>query len=266
MGLVSRTFKTISGTYVWRNRHRKVQTFLSFARTEAGGAVDIARAAHAVDDPDLKKHLLRHVADEDRHAEMFRRRAREVFGNPDGQTPLPESLSQDLVPLASALQRGSLSLTDHGFLPSDNFAALGEVNYIAMLYLAELQAAEDFRVHRRLTERRDPASGEMFRQILRDEEYHVAYTRAQLKAWEQQGRGDEVRRALRRMRWFRLKITWVQCSQRLGELIGTLLLSVLYCTLFLPFGLLGKLTRRSRGWVAPQRACGRTLAELRGIA
>ena len=263
MGFLFLTLKRIAGARVWRNEQRKVQTLLSFARTEAGGAVDIARAAHAIENPDLKKHLLRHVADEDRHAEMFRRRAREVFGNPDGQTPRPDSVSPDLVPAASHGERGTLSLTDHGVLPSHTFKDLGEVRYIAMLHLAEVQAAEDFKLHKRLTEKRDPQTGEMFRSILRDEEYHIAYTRSQLKTWESEGRGKEVRQALRNMRWFRCKTAVVQGSQRVGELMGTLMLTVVYCTLFLPFGILGALSRRRTGWLRSQRAGGRTVLELR---
>jgi hypothetical protein len=266
MGILSRTLKTITGTFVWRGEHRRVQLLLSFARTEAGSAVDIARAAHGIASPELTAHLRRHVADEDRHAALFRRRAREVFGNAEGRTPLPDPVSRDLMPLADTAERGALTLTDHGFLPSDSFKDLGEVGYIAMLYVAELAAAEDFRVHRRVTARCDPQTSEVFRQILRDEEYHVAYTRDQLHKWEKQGRAAEVRRALRRMRWLRRKTELLHYSQRLGELMGTLMLTALYCTVFVPFGLAGRFSRRSTGWVAASRRPGVTVEGLRSPA
>jgi rubrerythrin len=255
--------KAIAGAVVWRTREKQVQLLLKFARTEAGGALDIARAAQSVKDEDLRKHLLHHVADEERHAAMFRRRAREVHGAGSGADPAPETTGSDLVPTLAASARGSLSLTDHGFLPSDNFAALGEVRYIAMLHLAEVQAAADFRLHRRLTARIDRATAAVFTEILRDEEYHVAYTRAQLKKWEKEGRQAEVRKALRAMRWLRFKTLWVQLSQRLGSVLGTLMLSALYLTVFLPFGLIARCMRRPRGWVRSQRQPARTVDALR---
>ena len=258
-----RAIKTVASSLVWRRRRSKVQTLLSFARTEAGGAVDIARAAAAAATPELRRHLLRHAGDEERHAEMFRRRARTVFGSARGTLPLPESGGVDLAPAATLTERGNLSLTDHGFLPSDSFAELGEVRYVAMLHLAELQAAEDFRVHRRLNARSDPETADIFARILRDERYHVAYTRAQLRAWEKQGRGREVRRALRQMRWYRLRARWTQLGQRLGNVVGFVLLSVLYLTLFAPFGVIGALRGRRGGWTAATRAPGGTLATLR---
>jgi rubrerythrin len=249
------------GSFVWRRRQRTVQTLLGFARTEAGGAVDIARAAAATTTPELRRHLLRHAADEARHAEMFRRRAREVFGS--SNLPLPESGGIDLAPAASATERGRLSLTDHGFLPSDCFAELGEVRYVAMLHLAELEAAEDFRIHRRLTQRSDPETSAVFADILHDERYHVAYTRAQLRSWEKQGRGREVRRARRAMRWVRLRIRWTQLGQRVGDVLGYAMLGGVYLTLFAPFGLLATLLPRRLGWTTGRRTPAGTLAELR---
>ena len=258
--------KRLGARMIWRNRARKVQTLLRFARTEAGGAVDIARAAAEIRRPDLNRHLVRHVDDEERHAEMFRQRAREVFGDPDGRTPVPDSPGPDLAPAAAtATERGSLALTDHGFLPSDNFAALGEVRYLAMLFLAEKDAARDFEIHYAATRVDDPQTAELFKQILRDEEYHCAYTRAQLKAWEKEGRAVEVRRALRQMKWFRFKAQWVQVMQRIGDTIGGVMLRVLYLTLFVPFGLLGRLTRRPAGWVSGKPAA-QTLERLKQTA
>ena len=226
---------------------------LRFSRTEAGGAVDIARAANAIVRPELKGHLVRHTADEVRHAKMFRQRAREVLGTPDGRVPAPEAISRDLMPVASAAESGSLSLTDHGFLPSDNFHELGEVRYMAMLHLAEVQAAEDFQVHFDLTKGHDPGTAAVFKSILRDEEYHVAYTRAQLQEWEREGRADEVRKALRKMRWTRVKTQWVLMSQLFGDFMSRLLLGAIYFTVFLPFGVLGWLLPRGTGWLPVRR-------------
>ena len=131
-----------------------------------------------------------------------------------------------------------------------------------MLHLAEKQAAEDFAVHYRSTKDHDPMTAEVFREILRDEEYHVAYTRAQLQKWADEGKEKEVRKALRRMRWNRFKTTWVQVAQVIGNGIGTVMMTVTYFTLFLPFGLIGRLTRRRPGWDPVKRSLGRNVNEL----
>ena len=85
----------------------------------------------------------------------------------------------------------------------------------------------------------------------------------QRKTWEKEGRGEEVKRALRKMRWFRMKTALVLVGQRFGDFMGSLMLSVLYCTLFLPFGLIAALTPRRTGWTSSARVNGRSVVELR---
>lgn len=263
MPLLSRLVKTGAGLLIWRSERNAVQTLLRFARTEAGGAVDIARAAQATACAELKHHLARHAEDEARHATLFRGRARDIAAAAPSQTMRPAASSADLLPAAAAGDRSTLSLTDHGFLPSDNFTALGELRYVAMLHLAELQAAEDFRVHFRLTARRDPDTAAVFRQILRDEEYHCAWTRAQLDKWRRDGRDGELRKALRQLRSTRRKAAWLQIAQVTGDGIGRVVSTVVYLTAFVPFGIIGRLTGDRVGWRAAPRRAAAMLAGLR---
>ena len=97
----ARTLKRVAGRVVWHDRDRKVQMLLAFGRTEAGGAVDIARAAESSHSSELRDHLERHCADENRHAEMFRTRAREVFREEDEGNDPPWSPGIDFVSLAA---------------------------------------------------------------------------------------------------------------------------------------------------------------------
>ncbi len=258
--------KKIGARFVWRKEASKVQTLLRFARTEAGGAVDIAQALAHVEDPVFAIQMKKHLDDEERHAEMFRQRAREVFGDPNGRTPAPESLGSDMAPTSMAAERGDLDLTDHGFLPSNNFEQLGIVRYVAMLYLAERDAAADFKLHYNATKDHDPETAAMFLSIMRDEDFHCAYTLRQLEQWRKEGRADEVKRALRAMHWFRFKARWTQMAQRIGDLMGGVVLRVLYLTVFAPFGLIGRSTRRQLGWVAQRRQPAKTMAQLRQSA
>ena len=61
---------------VFRDAHRRAHKLLRFAETEADGGRDLARAAELTQDALLRRLYLRHAIDEQRHADLFRRRAR----------------------------------------------------------------------------------------------------------------------------------------------------------------------------------------------
>jgi hypothetical protein len=131
----------------------------------------------------------------------------------------------------------------HGFLTLGLLDELGEVPYVAMLHVAEERAAALFRVHRDLT-RHDPATSAIFEEILRDENYHVAWTASVLKSWRAAGRDEEVRAALKQACASRWLGAWKRAGLRSGAGFGRALLIVLYLTLLAPFGLAA---RRRRG-------------------
>ena len=64
---------------VWNNLALKARNLLRFAETEADGGRDIARAAEVTSDPVLRRLFLRHARDEQRHAELFRRRGADIL-------------------------------------------------------------------------------------------------------------------------------------------------------------------------------------------
>src|SRR5262249_23907099 len=84
----------------------------------------------------------------------------------------------------------------------------------------------------------------IFEQILRDEKYHVAYTKTFLTQVRRSGRSTEVRRALRSARSSRLMTAWRQVGIRSGAASSRVLLLVLYWTIVPPFALLARLRRR----------------------
>src|ERR671935_3319169 len=65
--------------WVWRDPHRRARKLLRFAETEADGARDLSRAAELTTDALLRRLYLRHALDEQRHAELFRRRGRSIL-------------------------------------------------------------------------------------------------------------------------------------------------------------------------------------------
>ncbi len=88
-------------------------------------------------------------------------------------------------------------------------------------------------------------------------------SRTDLLLLQQTGKTKELRRALRRMRWSRVQQLWIGFGLRLGHIVSPRTLGLLYLTLFLPFGLIGRLTRRHRGWRRPRHQPTTDLARLR---
>src|SRR3954453_15008591 len=65
--------------WVWRDADRRARKLLRFAATEADGGRDLARAAELTRDPLLRRLLLRHARDEQRHAALFGARGRALL-------------------------------------------------------------------------------------------------------------------------------------------------------------------------------------------
>jgi rubrerythrin len=227
----------------WTDPARKRRTLESFAVTEEDGGRDLAAAARRVSDPELRGHLERHARDERRHAGLFRARAAQLPGAAPAEEPdRPRDLSRG---------RRAGELDAHGFLNAGLIDELGEVEYVAMLHVAERRAAELFQLHAALNED-DPRTRAVFEEILVDERYHVAYTGRFLERWRAEGRGAEVRRALREARGSRALGAWKRLGARSAAGFGRALLYVVYWTLLVPFGLLARRHRHEPGWRPPR--------------
>ena len=127
---------------------------------------------------------------------------------------------------------------------------LGEVGYMAMLHEAEKRAARLFR-RLRDSSRRDPATCAIFEAILKDEQYHVAYTKSALEHWTKRGRDREVSRARSAAREQRWLGAWRRMGMRAAGSFGRAVLWIAYHTALAPFGLAVRRSRRAGGWQAP---------------
>jgi len=230
---------------VWQDPVRKVLTLESFSRTEADGGRDIGSAARKVTDPELRGHLERHTEDELRHAELFRSRAAELRD----ATDMSPAGSGELDEHAYDLSRGrpATEVDAHGFFTEGFFDEMGEVAYVAMLHAAERRAAKLFAVHADLT-KDDPETQAVFKSILKDEQYHVAWTGAMLKRWDKEGRGREVSAAKAAARGGRMWSAWKRAGVRSGAAFSQFVLRVLYFTLLAPFGLGARRSKARSGW------------------
>jgi hypothetical protein len=218
---------------VWNDLALKARNLLRFAETEADGGRDIARAAEVTDDPVLRRLFLRHAKDEQRHAELFRRRGADLF------LSLPPAARR-------AVHTDWLTPGERG-LDDVKVKRGGDAPLLAFLHLSEKSAASDFAIYRDLLAA-DPQTRAVFDEILRDETYHMNYTLAQLKRIEPAG-------SRRRLWWARCKRLWngyLRIAGALAGVISAVVLTVFYFVVLPPFAFMAKRAERKEppGWRA----------------
>lgn len=223
---------------VWRLiPGRAALKMAQFSHTEAGSGQDMLAATEETDRPEMRARYFQHALDELKHARMFRERS---------------------TALAPARGRAQAVLEDAGYIASHGirgtsslFRDLGELEFLAFVWIAERRGAEQFEIYSSLL-RDDAATGVMFAEIARDERFHIAYSRAELDRYERAGEVGPVRRAVFNVRARRLWQGWLRLSHDLGVFVAGLWLGLLYFLVLGPFSLVARLAeRRSVGIVAP---------------
>ncbi len=233
---------------VWNDPERTIATLESYARTEEDAGHDISAAIDRVGDGELIELMRRHAADERRHAELFRQRARSLREK-HGIHDLGDITSDDKL-LDLSRGRREQGLNAHGFFGNDQVDERGVVAYVAMLEHAEVQAEQLFSIHRELVSD-DAETLAVFDEILRDEQYHVSYTRATLERWREEGREFEVRRARSAARSSRWWGAWKRAGAASASGFSRTLLRALYLTVLAPFALLARRRAGTGGWSEP---------------
>lgn len=222
--------------WAWRNPLRRGIRLLRFAEVEADGGRDLARAAELTDDARLRRLYLRHALDEQQHAEIFRRRGIDLMR---ANAALRDASWQPewLVP-------GERGLDDVR-VERNRDAAL-----LAFLHLSERAAARQFAVYSQAVGG-DADTREVFQRILKDETFHMNYTRQEL------GRVAPAKQGwlLWRARLGRLWKVYLRFAAGLANLIGLVLLMIQYFVLLPPFAWVAKRAERHepQGWatIAP---------------
>jgi rubrerythrin len=229
--------------WVWRNPLRRGLRLLQFAEVEADGGRDLARASELTSDPRLRQLYIRHALDEQHHAELFRRRALEVLRANAGSRGAgwqPEWLTPG--------ERG----LDDVRVERDRDGPL-----LAFLHLSERSAARQFAVYRNAVGD-DAETRKVFRRILRDEAFHMDYTRHEL------GRVAPTKQGwlLWRARLGRLWKGYLRLAAGLGNMIGSVVLTVQYLVLLPPFAWIARRAarREPQGWtmIDPAAPCDLT--------
>jgi len=208
--------------WVWADVHRRARKLLRFSETEADGARDLTHAAELTRDPSLRVLYLRHADDEQRHAVLFRRRGSELL-----------DLSRARVFEANWLAPGERGLDDL------DVGSEGDESLLAFLHLSEKAAAGRFVVYERVLDC-DPQTRAVFARILKDEEYHMTYTRKQLARLAPRQQGLRLWKA----RAGRLWKAYLRIATALASVLGTLMLAIQYFVVLPFFAVLAKRAAR----------------------
>ncbi len=231
---------------VFRIPGRAASKMAEFAHTEAGSALDMLAAAEETNVPSLRAKFFRHALDERRHARMFTHRASV---------------------LANGRQRVRAVLEDAGYLLSHGIRSkeslhtqMTDAEFFAFIWVAEMRGAQQFDVYASLMAS-DSESAAMFAEIGNDERFHISYSRKELDRMIADGRGKEVRRAIRKVRRQRFAQAWLRVSRRIGDVMSGLWLTLAYFVVIGPFALIVRATERIQSGFVPVADARSTAAE-----
>jgi len=216
--------------WVWADPRRRADKLLRFAETEADGGRDLARAAELSADPLLRLYL-RHALDEQRHASLFRTRGRALLASVPSENGPPAQTNW----LAPG-ERGLDDLRVEGESPG----AL-----LAFLHLSEKAAASRFAMYMDVLAV-DPATRDVFADVLRDEAFHMNYTHAQLKRVSPKRHGLRLWGA----RLSRLWKGYLRIAAALANVLGAVALTLQYFLVLPVFAFFAKRAAKKElpGW------------------
>ena len=220
----------ITSELVWRVPGWPRRLLLSFSQAERGSYYDVLSACELTERRELRRRYLEHALDEGRHAGIFMDMVKQLGGDDRVQ----------------AVMADSAYLAAHGVVGQQTlFERKGELGFLAFVTIAEADAEEQFQLYldRDLP---DKHIQDTLRGILRDEVFHKTYSRAALDAYD----AGEVKKAMRAVRWNRLKEGWLNTSRHIGSVVASVWLGLVYLVAVGPFRVFGRLERG--GWQAPR--------------
>jgi len=245
MGKLRKMTIGLASEISWRLPGWPVKLLTSFSQAERGSCYDMLAAVEQTERRDLRVRYFRHAMDESRHAGLFLKRAREMGGMNRTQ----------------AVVADAGYLTDNGIVGGQTLIErMGERDFLAFVYVAESDAVEQFNVYLE-RELPDDDTAAMLQRILKDERFHVSYSRAALDHYRKDGGEVAVTRAMRDVRWNRIKEGWLRFSVNMGHFVGNIWLTLMYVFMIGPFRLFARI--EDGGWQSTRPAVGDRLQAAR---
>jgi hypothetical protein len=217
--------------WIWQDKQRCARKLLDFAETEADGGRDLVRAAELTGDPTLRRLFLLHAMDEGRHAELFRARGSDLLRNLERRP-------------ASRLRMNWISPGERG-LDDLRVHDESDASLLAFLHLSEKTAAGHFAAYVQALDG-DGGTSAVFKQVLKDESYHMNYPLAQLTRLAPRHHNTLLWKA----RLSRLWKAYLRVMSAIAGVMGSIMLTLQYFILLPPFALLAKRAARKepQGW------------------
>jgi hypothetical protein len=218
--------------WIWQDPGRCARKLFEFAETESDGGRDLIRAAELTKDPLLRRLFMVHALDEERHAGLFRAQATALSRSLAVVSPPSFHLSW-----VAPGERGLDDLRVH---------AESDASLLAFLHLSEKSAAGHFAAYAHAL-KGDPHTSQVFKEVLKDETFHMNYTLAQLARIAPERHGLLLWKA----RLGRLWKAYLRLMSAIAGIMGAVVLTIQYFILLPPFAFLAKRAARREppGWV-----------------
>jgi len=254
MGLMARDWPLwFVSSFVWRLPGKPSLKLAGFSHTEQGSGLDMLAATEETDRREMRARYFRHALDELKHAVMFKNRAAALAPKTKNRT--------------TAVLNDAEFIASHGINQAQSlFKQLGELEFLAFVWVAEKRAVEQFDVYTDIL-KKDTETVDLFNKIFGDEMFHVSYSRAELDRYAEQGQAQEVKQAIFRVKRRRVLEIWLRFSRVLGDFMSTLWLSLIYILILGPSSVMAKLTEKQKvGFIAPEPVHGTVMerAALQG--
>ena len=217
-------------------RYRPVRTAMKmaeFSHVEQGSGLDMLAAVEETPRREMRARYFRHALDEMKHSRLFSERARALDPDPD---------------------RTRAVLSDSGYITSQGintkeslFSTMSELDFLAFVWVHECHGERHFALYAHLL-REDAAAAAMFKEIAKDERFHVTYSRAELDRYAEENPWA-VRKAVAQVRGRRMWQWWLRKTRTFGEFMSRLWLSIFYLMVVGPFSLIARFTENAQpGW------------------
>ncbi|MEC7947964.1 MAG: hypothetical protein VX265_10375 [Myxococcota bacterium] len=227
MRALRRAWIRLTGTLAWRFPAERRRLLLAFSRAEQGSALDMLAAVRSTQRRDLRLKYFRHAMDEWRHSGLFRRAASQ----------------QGVIDATESGRDEAGLLLEHGIVGGRTlFERMGELDFLAFVYVAESDAVEQFDVYR-TNDLPDEHTRGVLPAILKDEAFHVSYSRQELLRTQDGDLPVERLAAVRRVRRNRIKEGWLRFSRDIGVVVGSVWLWALYALVVGPFRMVARLDK-----------------------
>jgi bacterioferritin (cytochrome b1) len=157
--------------------------------TEEFGAAELRSVARLLADLDLKQQMTQHVADEEKHAALFKQRILELGGSP-GLTPAELSVA-----FFRRFEAYGLGISDARLQADHPLEARELVRFLVPLKFEEDFGLWAFRTHRQAAAA-DPETAQMLDTVIPDEQRHTAYLAEALEKLGRSGYQADIDQAL----------------------------------------------------------------------